>query len=113
MVINIIENLINEQGSGVILKERRLLLKNQLVAYDNELSVCRKKISSLADIIWKLESENQNLKLENRILNEKIESFHSANPQGYRCIHCLLHYFPILRRQAYKLLLSIPGPMPK
>ncbi len=65
MLIEIIEKLINEHGSGVILKERLLLLKDQLVAYDNEISVCRKKISSLADMIWKLESENQNLKLEN------------------------------------------------
>ncbi len=88
MLIENIEKLINENGSTLIIKERLLLLKDQLAAYDNELTVCRKKISTMADVICKLESKIQNLKLENRALNEKIESSHSANPQVYRCRHC-------------------------
>ncbi|SDX05609.1 hypothetical protein [Nitrosomonas communis] len=84
----IIEKLINEHVSIQTHKEQLLLLKDKIVAYENELSTCRRKISALADVICHLESEIHNLKLKNRVLNEKVESLHNANPHGHRCRHC-------------------------
>lgn len=88
MTIEIIEKLINEHESIENLKEQLLLLKDQIVAYENELCAYRIKTSALANLICNLESEIQNLKLENGALNEKIQSFHSRNPQVYRCRYC-------------------------
>ena len=88
MAIEIIEKLINEHGSMETLQKQLLLLRDQIVAYENELCVWRIKTSALADLMCTLESEIQNLKLENRALIEKIESFHNANPHGHQCRHC-------------------------
>ena len=74
MPIKTIEKLINELGTTKVLKERLLFLKDQFVAHYNQISTCRKKVSALTDMICKLDSENQKLKLEIRALNEKMGS---------------------------------------
>jgi hypothetical protein len=70
------------------LEERLLLVKDQLTACERKLSESRIKASASAEVIHNLASEIQNLKLEILAFNEKIESFHSANPTGYQCRYC-------------------------
>ena len=88
MLIENIEKLIDENDSTLIIKERLLLLKDQLAAYDKELTGCRKKVSALADMIGYLESEIQNIKLENFTLTENMEKLHSPDPHDYQCSLC-------------------------
>lgn len=87
-IIDLIEKLINEHGSAAILRERLLFLKDQCVALENELLVCRNDIASTMKKVSELESENHNLKLENSALKEQLQYFHSSNPQNYSCENC-------------------------
>ncbi|SDW38032.1 hypothetical protein [Nitrosomonas communis] len=70
------------------IEEQLLLLKDRLIAYKSELSICRINASALAYMISNLESENQNIKHENLVLKEKIESFYHANLYSHQCKHC-------------------------
>lgn len=88
VLVDLIEKLINEHGSSVILRERLILLKDQFVALENQILVFRNESISLKEKISLLESENQNLNLENSTLKKKIDNFHNLNPNNYSCDEC-------------------------
>ncbi|TYP74176.1 MULTISPECIES: hypothetical protein [Nitrosomonas] len=88
MPLKIIEKLIEKYGPINAHKEQLLLLKERIIAYEDHLSECRIKSAASADVIRNLEYEIRYLKLENNVLQEKIERFHHANIEGFQCRYC-------------------------
>jgi hypothetical protein len=84
----IIERFINYHISLKALKEQLSLLSKRIVDCDNELSECRARASASEEVIRILEYEIRYLKLENLILQDRIERFRNENPEGYRCRYC-------------------------
>ena len=70
------------------LNEQLSLLRERIVGCENELSECRARASASKEVIRILEQEIRYMKLENLILQDRIERFHNENPEGFRCRYC-------------------------
>jgi hypothetical protein len=70
------------------LEEKLSLLRERIVVCENELSECRARASASEEVIHILELEIRYMKLENLILQDRIERCHNENPEGYRCRYC-------------------------
>ena len=97
-----LEKLINEHGSAVILKERLELMKDQAIAVENENTNLKAKNATLTRRVTQLASENA--MLHSRLArSQKAEDFveyegaafkRRADGTFHQTIYCPIHHLP-------------------
>jgi len=87
--ISLLENLINEHGSSVILRERLLLLKDELGKIEKERAELQAEVSNLIRELANLRKEMQEKAVPDEYV-EHIGALFKRNPSGgyAPCAYC-------------------------